>query len=260
VEIDSEPLDPIPEIRIDSTERKGRKAERKSSDKKNPRTRSNETNTERSRKKKLEKKKSSGKNDEIRPIITERYRTIFDRGLIAIHPETKTREILFLGIIDNLTNYTISKQMANLFKSALWEADTLSTVPSTFYGDRFYKYLTTDLLGDEGDDDNPRISLIHTDESPLTDRPSSKGNTSLSVPMTKIHTASQPMIAVQMERPLTAERLNSAPQPSSPRENLTKNYERTKKEKKPCYYDDGTRIPHLQRKNQNPTRKPKTWS
>jgi len=34
VEIDSEPLDPIPEIKIDSTERKGRKPERKSSDKK----------------------------------------------------------------------------------------------------------------------------------------------------------------------------------------------------------------------------------
>jgi len=182
--------------------------------------------------------------------------------LIGIHPETKTREILFLGIIDNLTNYTISKQMANLFKSALWEADTLSTVPSTFYGDRFYKYLTTDLLGDEGDDDGTRISLIHTDESPLTDRPSAKGNPSLSVPMTKIHTSSQPMIAAQTERhsPITAERLNSAPQPSSPRENLTKNYERSKKEKKPCYYDYGTRIPHLQRKNQNPTRKPKTWS
>jgi len=67
---------------------------------------------------------------------------------LARNPKTEKLEILFLGIIDNLTNYTVSKQMATLFKSALWEADTLSTVPSDFYGDRFFQYLTCTLLGE----------------------------------------------------------------------------------------------------------------
>jgi len=138
----SESDEPLPVINIQTTtERKtARKQDRKSSDKKNPgRTKSNDSNEKNTRTKKLDKTPS-----DIQGNFT---RTIFDHGLIAINPD-QSPEILFLGIIDNLTSYTLAKQTANLFKRSLWEQEMLSTVPPSFYGDRFYKYLTTILLGD----------------------------------------------------------------------------------------------------------------
>jgi len=159
------------------------------------------------RRKKLDKKDTGKRLENIHTEI----KTIFDYGLVAINPLTSNFEILFLGIIDNLTNYTVSKQMANLFKSALWEPETLSTVPSSYYGDRFYKYLTTDLLGDApeiaSDEDNGKI--IITNEVII----------STIVDNGKIHSTSQPNVPSQTPQLTNIEVSNSFPKSLTPREN-----------------------------------------
>eukprot|EP01121_Diplochlamys_sp_Union-15-3_P013404 TRINITY_DN4155_c0_g1_i1.p1 TRINITY_DN4155_c0_g1~~TRINITY_DN4155_c0_g1_i1.p1 ORF type:complete len:639 (-),score=82.38 TRINITY_DN4155_c0_g1_i1:103-1899(-) len=67
-------------------------------------------------------------------------------GLRGFHPRTKKSEIYFIGIIDCLTRYVAAKIIANTFKSVLWKAETLSTVPAEFYGNRFLNYMTTRLV------------------------------------------------------------------------------------------------------------------
>lgn len=89
-------------------------------------------------------------------------------GLIAKHPETGEDEIVFLGIIDNLTTFNVKKKVANACKRfvficsdffgfsrtnlvcrLLWDQDTLSTVRSEFYASRFLAWMTKTLLADE---------------------------------------------------------------------------------------------------------------
>jgi len=50
-------------------------------------------------------------------------------GLQGCNPDTKKEEIIFIGIIDNLTTYSINKKMANFFKNALWDNDTFLHYP-----------------------------------------------------------------------------------------------------------------------------------
>eukprot|EP01127_Copromyxa_protea_P020875 TRINITY_DN7038_c0_g1_i1.p1 TRINITY_DN7038_c0_g1~~TRINITY_DN7038_c0_g1_i1.p1 ORF type:complete len:537 (+),score=136.71 TRINITY_DN7038_c0_g1_i1:661-2271(+) len=84
------------------------------------------------------------------PCITAAEKTIYDRGgLLAWSGREKTECIVFLGIIDNLTKFTFNKQMAHWFKSWIWEAETLSTVQAEFYAERFYMWMTKELLADE---------------------------------------------------------------------------------------------------------------
>jgi len=99
-----------------------------------------------------EEEKEKGKENEDEDVEEEQQeeRSIFSYGgLRSIDPLTGAEEILFIGIIDNLTNYNFSKKLANLFKSALWANDELSTVPSKFYADRFTCFMTKNLLEDE---------------------------------------------------------------------------------------------------------------
>jgi len=101
--------------------------------------------------------------------------------------------------------------MANLFKSALWEQETLSTVPPPVYGERFYKYLTTVLLGDSpevvSDEDNGKI-MTPNDMISIVD----SGKT--------IHSTSQPIVPSQTpERTINPEVSNSFPKSLTPREN-----------------------------------------
>jgi len=100
--------------------------------------------------------------------------------------------------------------MANLFKSALWEPETLSTVPSSYYGDRFYKYLTTDLLGDApeiaSDEDNGKIITANEVISTI-------------VEAGKIHSTSQPNVPSQTPQLTNTEVSNSFPKSLTPREN-----------------------------------------
>jgi len=57
-----------------------------------------------------------------------------------------TREVYRIGVIDFLATFkNWKKRSANFFKTFLWKEETLSTVPSQFYGDRFIKYLPTIL-------------------------------------------------------------------------------------------------------------------
>lgn len=55
-------------------------------------------------------------------------------------------EIYHFGIIDCLTHYNIKKKLARAFKSILWGKETLSTVDSDYYTERFQKFMTYDLL------------------------------------------------------------------------------------------------------------------
>lgn len=82
-------------------------------------------------------------------------------GLIARNPETGDDEIIFLGIIDNLTTFNVKKKIANTCKKyaiftsyllivrLLWSEETLSTVRSEFYASRFLAWMTKTLLADE---------------------------------------------------------------------------------------------------------------
>uniref|UniRef100_A0A6B2KZG4 PIPK domain-containing protein n=1 Tax=Arcella intermedia TaxID=1963864 RepID=A0A6B2KZG4_9EUKA len=70
-------------------------------------------------------------------------------GLRGTNPKTGEEEIIFFGIIDNLTSYNINKKMANFFKNAIWDDETLSTVPASFYARRFNNFMMKNLLGDE---------------------------------------------------------------------------------------------------------------
>eukprot|EP01126_Amoeba_proteus_P049443 TRINITY_DN5782_c0_g1_i6.p1 TRINITY_DN5782_c0_g1~~TRINITY_DN5782_c0_g1_i6.p1 ORF type:complete len:857 (-),score=341.97 TRINITY_DN5782_c0_g1_i6:253-2823(-) len=75
------------------------------------------------------------------------------QGLLARNPDTGEEEMIFLSIIDNLTNYNIKKKVANMCKRMLWEEDTLSTVRSDFYASRFLEWMTKSLLYGEGNAD-----------------------------------------------------------------------------------------------------------
>jgi len=185
------------------------KTHRKSYERKYPRRKSSDYIN----KKNLDKRDRDKDKETGKPIETK---TIFDYGLVAIHPETQKFEILFLGIIDNLTNYTVPKQMANLFKSALWEAETLSTVPSIYYADRFYNYLTTVRLGIQEETPYDDFSIPNTtnDEQP-------KGITIITVDSgLKTHSISQPVVPrISQPDRIVPDGTNSAPNALTPREN-----------------------------------------
>jgi len=189
-----------------------KKSDRKSYERKYPRQKS----SDHINKKILDKRdrdKDTGKLLEIK--------TIFDYGLVAIHPFTQKFEILFLGIIDNLTNYTVSKQMANLFKSALWEAETLSTVPSIYYGDRFYNYLTTVILGDRDYTPSDDFSINIKPDTTNDEQP--KGITIINADSGKTHSISQPVVPIisQYDR-IIPDGTNSVPNALTPREKASK--------------------------------------
>jgi len=104
------------------------------------------------RKKKEENKEEKKERKKLKEESEEEYtpRSIYEYGgLRSRNPDTNAEEILFIGIIDNLTNYTLNKKMANFFKNAFWNDEMLSTVPSNFYAERFSDFMTKNLLADE---------------------------------------------------------------------------------------------------------------
>uniref|UniRef100_A0A6B2KYU3 PIPK domain-containing protein n=1 Tax=Arcella intermedia TaxID=1963864 RepID=A0A6B2KYU3_9EUKA len=122
------------------------------------------------------KKKKSRKEQEA----TDEKDIYSAGGFRGVNPETQEEEIIFFGIIDNLTNYNINKKMANFFKNALWDDETLSTVPASFYASRFMAYMTKDLLGEaeneqllplKGSLDLNKIDKASLSPRPATERP-----------------------------------------------------------------------------------------
>jgi len=63
-------------------------------------------------------------------------------------PTTQYKHI-WINIIDILTVYNTQKKLANLFKTTLFERESLSTVDSEFYSTRFFSFMTRNLLTDE---------------------------------------------------------------------------------------------------------------
>eukprot|EP00123_Amoebidium_parasiticum_P013297 comp21883_c0_seq1/m.31324 comp21883_c0_seq1/g.31324 ORF comp21883_c0_seq1/g.31324 comp21883_c0_seq1/m.31324 type:complete len:627 (-) comp21883_c0_seq1:472-2352(-) len=51
------------------------------------------------------------------------------------------KELYHVGFIDCLTSYGLKKKTAHMFKTALWNPDTLSTIDATSYAERIKKYL-----------------------------------------------------------------------------------------------------------------------
>eukprot|EP01125_Pyxidicula_operculata_P015850 TRINITY_DN53_c2_g1_i1.p1 TRINITY_DN53_c2_g1~~TRINITY_DN53_c2_g1_i1.p1 ORF type:complete len:788 (-),score=275.37 TRINITY_DN53_c2_g1_i1:102-2465(-) len=99
-----------------------------------------------------ESSKKSKKSKKSSKKTTTSNKSIFDMGgLRGINPETGEDELIWIGIIDNLTVYTFAKQVANFCKSFLWDEETLSTVHSELYAQRFSNYMTHNLLHDEKD-------------------------------------------------------------------------------------------------------------
>lgn len=78
------------------------------------------------------------------------YRYLSKRGgFIGIDPKTNQTEFYFFGIIDCLTRYGFKKKLANLIKRFLWRLDTLSTVESNYYAERFQQFMTETLLSSD---------------------------------------------------------------------------------------------------------------
>eukprot|EP00123_Amoebidium_parasiticum_P008624 comp18922_c0_seq1/m.21111 comp18922_c0_seq1/g.21111 ORF comp18922_c0_seq1/g.21111 comp18922_c0_seq1/m.21111 type:complete len:624 (-) comp18922_c0_seq1:225-2096(-) len=67
--------------------------------------------------------------------------------------EPNRKEVFHIGFIDCLTNYGLKKKMAHMFKTVMWNTDTLSTIDAVSYADRIKKYLFSIF-----DDDNGSIS------------------------------------------------------------------------------------------------------
>jgi hypothetical protein len=63
--------------------------------------------------------------------------------------DSGVKEIYFIGVIDFLSRYFLKKKTANFFKTFLWKADTLSTIPPQVYYNRWCDYLPTILIADE---------------------------------------------------------------------------------------------------------------
>ncbi|ODV61986.1 1-phosphatidylinositol-4-phosphate 5-kinase [Ascoidea rubescens DSM 1968] len=51
-------------------------------------------------------------------------------------------EIYYMGVIDCLTNYSIIKHMETFWKSIMHPRKTISAIPASEYGDRFYDFIT----------------------------------------------------------------------------------------------------------------------
>lgn len=71
--------------------------------------------------------------------------------------KTDPEEVYHIGIIDCLTNYGKRKKIANFCKSMRWKQESLSTVDSSFYADRFMKFMNKVLVvdGSPGANDLP---------------------------------------------------------------------------------------------------------
>lgn len=81
---------------------------------------------------------------------TRIYRYLSKRGgFIGTDPYTHQTEFYFFGIIDCLTRYGFRKKLANFIKRFLWRVDTLSTVESKYYAQRFQQFMTETLLSNE---------------------------------------------------------------------------------------------------------------
>jgi len=56
-----------------------------------------------------------------------------------------------------LTFYHFGKKLAHFFKKMLWESETLSTVKSNFYADRFANFMKNELVYDSENHEDPYL-------------------------------------------------------------------------------------------------------
>jgi len=67
------------------------------------------------------------------------------------------QEIYFVGVIDFLSRWAAKKKIANFMKRFLWKPQTLSTVPPTYYRDRWLAYIPQIVV--EGNIPSPSASV-----------------------------------------------------------------------------------------------------
>jgi len=70
-------------------------------------------------------------------------------ALVAKNPTTGEEELIFMSVIDTLTEYNFNKKLAHFFKKFKWDSETLSTVRAEFYAKRFSDFMLKNLLHDE---------------------------------------------------------------------------------------------------------------
>eukprot|EP00668_Euglena_longa_P015946 GGOE01020132.1.p1 GENE.GGOE01020132.1~~GGOE01020132.1.p1 ORF type:complete len:297 (+),score=22.85 GGOE01020132.1:103-993(+) len=68
-------------------------------------------------------------------------RSMFNADYGGILVEGTTPQVLYLGIIDMLTDYNPKKKVANFCKNFIWTNAELSTVPAAYYANRFLMYM-----------------------------------------------------------------------------------------------------------------------
>lgn len=79
--------------------------------------------------------------------VSRPFSSRFDLGINSVDPLTNKRgdEIYYVGIIDILQLYNISKAGETLVKSVANDRKTISSVPSKYYGKRFLKFLDNNI-------------------------------------------------------------------------------------------------------------------
>ena len=94
----------------------------------------------------MRRRKMVGEGDvaesERRPAMSDgqhQSRCVYHNGVLSVGAQ----ETYYIGIIDMLTVYNVKKKSANFFKTFLWEADTLSTIPPPAYRKRIGDFTET---------------------------------------------------------------------------------------------------------------------
>jgi len=70
-------------------------------------------------------------------------------ALFAKDPATGDELLIFMSVIDTLTDYNFNKKLAHFFKKLKWDSETLSTVRAEFYAERFSGFMLKNILFDE---------------------------------------------------------------------------------------------------------------
>lgn len=79
--------------------------------------------------------------DRYRPQDGPPRRSFFRSYMGGTPGAEPCREVYYIGIIDCLTQYNSRKRVANFCKTFIWSTDTLSTVPSKDYSERFLRFM-----------------------------------------------------------------------------------------------------------------------
>jgi 1-phosphatidylinositol-4-phosphate 5-kinase len=95
-----------------------------------------------------------------------------DGGFMSSHRDgTPSEELYFLGIIDILTPYSVSKRIEHVFKSIQYDKRTISAINPLDYSQRFLKFMADNILQDtESDYATKQLPQIPNYYSTMIDR------------------------------------------------------------------------------------------